>query len=69
MVSPTSSPKNGYTVVLVDMEQSFVDRGLQTIGKNLDREIAKNKLTAEQRDQAQGRIASTTDNCKVPKTP
>ena len=47
--------KNGYNVVLVDVEQRFIDRGLQTINKNLEREVAKNKLTAEQRDLALGR--------------
>ncbi len=49
--------KGGYNVILVDVEQRFVDRGLQTISKNLEREVAKNKLTAEQRDQALARIA------------
>ncbi len=44
--------KSGYSVVLVDIEQRFVDRGLDTIKKNLEREVSKAKLTAEQRDQA-----------------
>ena len=44
--------KNGYSVVLVDLEQTLLDRGLQTISKNLEREVAKNKLTSEQRDLA-----------------
>ncbi|MGB7556614.1 MAG: 3-hydroxyacyl-CoA dehydrogenase NAD-binding domain-containing protein, partial [Candidatus Korobacteraceae bacterium] len=39
--------KSGYSVVLVDVEQRFIDRGLQNISKNLEREVAKNKLTAE----------------------
>src|SRR5208337_210900 len=48
--------KGGYNVVLVDVAQGFVDRGLQTISKNLEREVAKNKLTSEQRDvSARGR--------------
>ena len=51
--------KNGYNVVLVDVEQRFIDRGLQTISKNLEREVAKNKLTSEQRDLALGRITGT----------
>ena len=48
--------KSGYAVVLVDVEQRFLDRGLDTIRKNLEREVAKAKLTAEQRDQAVARI-------------
>ncbi|MGD1216743.1 MAG: 3-hydroxybutyryl-CoA dehydrogenase, partial [Terriglobales bacterium] len=57
--------KGGYNVVLVDVEQSFVDRGLQTISKNLEREVAKNKLTFEQRDQSLARIAGTTDRKRL----
>ncbi len=48
--------KSGYSVVLLDIDQRFVDRGLDTIRKNLEREVAKAKLTSEQRDQALGRI-------------
>jgi len=53
--------KNEYKVVLVDVEQRFLDRGLETIRKNMEREVAKAKLTAEQRDQALGRITAVTD--------
>jgi 3-hydroxybutyryl-CoA dehydrogenase len=37
----------GFNVVLCDVEQRFLDRGLATIAKNLDREVAKNKITAD----------------------
>jgi 3-hydroxybutyryl-CoA dehydrogenase len=57
--------KSGYNVVLVEVEQRFLDRGLQTINKNLEREVAKNKLTAEQRDLALGRIAGATDRKRL----
>ncbi len=57
--------KNGYNVLLVDVEQRFIDRGLQTISKNLEREVTKNKLTAEQRDQALGRITGTPDRKRL----
>jgi 3-hydroxybutyryl-CoA dehydrogenase len=57
--------KSGYNVVLVDIEQRFVDRALETISKNLEREVAKNKLTAEQRDQSLARIAGTTDRKRL----
>ena len=57
--------KNGYNVVLVDLEQRFIDRGLQTISKNLEREVAKNKLTSEQRDLALGRITGTSDRKRL----
>ena len=38
--------RSGFDVVLCDVEQRFLDRGLDTIAKNLDREVAKNKITA-----------------------
>ena len=34
----------GYKVILRDVEQRFLDRGLETIGKNLDREMKKGKI-------------------------
>jgi 3-hydroxybutyryl-CoA dehydrogenase len=49
----------GHDVVLYDLEQSFLDRGMATIVKNLAREVAKNKLTEEQAEAARGRIRPT----------
>jgi 3-hydroxybutyryl-CoA dehydrogenase len=48
--------RSGYTVVLCDVEQRFLDRGLETIGKNLDREVAKNKITADDKAATLKRI-------------
>jgi 3-hydroxybutyryl-CoA dehydrogenase len=53
--------KSGYNVTLVEVEQKFLDRGVQAISKNMDREVAKNKITAEQRDAAMKRIAGALD--------
>jgi 3-hydroxybutyryl-CoA dehydrogenase len=53
--------KAGYKVVLRDVEQRFLDRALDTIAKNLEREVSKNKITAEQRTQALARIAPGVD--------
>jgi len=50
--------RSGYNVVLVDIEQTFLDRALGTIGKNLEREVAKGKLTADQREAALKRITA-----------
>ena len=36
--------RGGFNVVLCDVEQKFLDRGLGTISKNLDREVAKAKI-------------------------
>src|SRR5436305_4293771 len=53
--------KSGYAVTLAEVEQRFLDRGLETVRKNLDREVAKNKLSAEAGQQALGRIRGTLD--------
>src|SRR5215472_4658651 len=52
--------RNGFQVVLYDIEPGILDRALVTIQKNLDRELAKNKITAEQKSETLGRIAPTT---------
>jgi 3-hydroxybutyryl-CoA dehydrogenase len=51
----------GYNVVLCDVEQRFLDRALETVTKNLEREVAKNKITAEAKAGALSRIRPVTD--------
>ena len=46
----------GFEVLLCDVEQRFLDRGLETIGENLDRELARNKITAADKAAALKRI-------------
>ena len=48
--------KGGFDVLLCDVEQRFLDRALETITKSLDRELAKNKITAETKTAALSRI-------------
>jgi 3-hydroxybutyryl-CoA dehydrogenase len=57
--------RGGYGVVLCDVEQRFLDRGMETIGKNLDREVAKNKISAEDKATALKRIEPVTDRAKL----
>ena len=57
--------RSGYEVVLCDVEQRFVDRGLGTIGKNLDREVAKNKITADDKAATLGRIKTVLERAKL----
>ena len=52
---------SGCTVVLVDVEESLLQKSRATIEKNLDREVAKGKRTAEEKDAALGRLTTTTD--------
>ena len=53
--------KSGYQVILVDVADQVLQRGLETITKNLDREVAKQKITAADRDAALKRINPETD--------
>ena len=50
----------GYTVILRDVEQRFLDRGMETIGKNLDREIKKGKIAEAERPNVLGRVRAVT---------
>jgi 3-hydroxybutyryl-CoA dehydrogenase len=52
--------RGGYDVVLCDVEPRFVERALETIGKNLEREVAKKKITAETKTEAMSRIQPVT---------
>jgi 3-hydroxybutyryl-CoA dehydrogenase len=53
--------RSGYEVTLCDVQHSFLERALETITKNLDREVAKNKITTADKDSALGRIHPVTE--------
>ncbi len=55
----------GYPVVLRDISDEFVQRGIAAIGKNLDRMVKKQKITAEDRGAILGRIEGTTELDKL----
>jgi 3-hydroxybutyryl-CoA dehydrogenase len=55
----------GYRVILRDVEKRFLDRGLETIGKNLDREVKKGKLSEADKPAIQARIETTTDVARL----
>jgi len=57
--------RGGYAVTLCDIEQSFLDRALETITKNLARELAKGKITAEQESAALARITRVLERGKL----
>jgi 3-hydroxybutyryl-CoA dehydrogenase len=57
--------RSGYSVVLCDVEQRFLDRGMATIGKNLDRELAKNKITADDKAATLQRIELVVERAKL----
>jgi len=51
----------GYEVLMRDIKEEFVARGLSTIKKNLDRMLSRNKITAENKDGTLARIHTTTE--------
>jgi 3-hydroxybutyryl-CoA dehydrogenase len=57
--------RSGYFVVLCDVEQRFLEHGLATIAKNLEREVAKNKITAEDKASALEKIEPVTERGKL----
>ena len=57
--------RSGYEVSLCDVQQSFLERALGTIAKNLDREVVKNKITAADKDSALARIHPVTERSQL----
>jgi 3-hydroxybutyryl-CoA dehydrogenase len=55
----------GYTVILRDVEPRFLDRALEIIAKNLDREIKKGKLAEAEKPNVLGRIDLITDMAEI----
>jgi 3-hydroxybutyryl-CoA dehydrogenase len=53
--------RSGYSVILRDVEQRFLDRGIETIAKNLDREVKKDRLTQLEKAETLERLKPTTD--------
>jgi 3-hydroxybutyryl-CoA dehydrogenase len=52
---------SGHAVRMLDVNQEAIDRGLRTIGGNLDRQVAKGTITAEQKAQTLARVSTGTD--------
>lgn len=53
--------QHGFTVLLNDLQQSFLDRALLTIGSNLDRQIKKGSLQEAQKGEILARIRPSLD--------
>ncbi len=54
--------RSGFRVILRDVDKRSLDRGIETIGKNLDREIKKGKVAEADKPAILGRIQAVTDN-------
>jgi len=55
----------GYDVVLVDIDDKFLERAVAVITKNLDRMVKKEKITEQDKTDTLGRIKTTTDLLQV----
>lgn len=51
----------GFDVTLIDISESALQKALATVGKNLDRQVAKETLTEEQKLAALDKIRTSTD--------
>ncbi|MGL4990622.1 MAG: 3-hydroxybutyryl-CoA dehydrogenase [Sarcina sp.] len=53
--------QKGYEVIVRDIKQEFVDKGLAGINKNLSKLVAKEKMTEEVKEEILSRITGTID--------
>ena len=56
-----TAASGGFDVVMCDIQQDFLDRGLQNIGKSLDRFVKREAITEENKNEILGRIKATTN--------
>jgi 3-hydroxybutyryl-CoA dehydrogenase len=59
--------QNGFNVSMMDIKQEALDKAIATIGKNMDRQVAKGSLTEEAKQEAMGRISTYTDMAEAVK--
>lgn len=53
--------QKGYEVIIRDIKDEFVDRGLEGINKGLTKLVSKGKMTEEDKENILSRISGTTD--------
>ncbi|MEC7043023.1 MAG: 3-hydroxybutyryl-CoA dehydrogenase [Candidatus Thermoplasmatota archaeon] len=52
----------GYNVTMVDIKDEFVDKGMETISRSLEKLVSKERMSQEEADLAISRIQTSTDN-------
>ncbi len=57
--------RSGYKVILRDVEQRFVDRGMEMIVKNLDREIKRGRIAEAEKGIVLGRLQPVTEMAAI----
>ena len=53
--------QSGYEVVMRARREASIEKGMATVTKNLDKMVAKEKITAEEKEIILGRITGSTD--------
>lgn len=53
--------RGGYSTVIREVDQGYLDKGMERIQRSLGKAVDKGKLEAEQRDEALSRISGTMD--------
>lgn len=52
---------SGYDVILHDLKDEFVQKGIQSISKNLNRQVEKGKISDEEKQNILSRLTASTD--------
>ena len=60
-IAQVASQVGGLKVIMTDIKQEFVDRGLANIDKNLARQVSKERITEEQKQAVLARIKTSTE--------
>jgi 3-hydroxybutyryl-CoA dehydrogenase len=60
-IAQVASQVAGLNVIMNDIKQEFVDRGIAAIDKNLERLVSKERITADEKKAVLGRIRTSTD--------
>ncbi len=53
--------QSGFNVKVIDVQEAFIQRGMNIITKNLGRMLSKEKITQAEYDDVMGRITTSTD--------
>mgnify|MGYP006280628225 CR=1 FL=1 len=53
--------QSGYEVILRDIKEEFVEKGLNTVEKNLNRSVKKERISQEEKEKTLDNLSGTTD--------
>ncbi len=57
--------RSGYSVIMRDVSDEFLHRGVQSINRSLQRDVDKQRLTEDEKQEIVGRINATTEIDKL----